>query len=280
MLGRLYPSITPAFKSSAIPVHDVLTLLDAGYRPSDIKSMIPTLEDNDISACIGFAATHIKDRHEYKRNNRYKAARILLDENLSPALVEALYQTIGGLSSIYYEGMNGYTDEFIYWRPTAKISKGSRTKKNMRHVIITQDSDLCDIAEAQWMQRIHTCATPESINFMDTNTIILIADPKMAAKEGAEFYKKLAGKIMRAVFNPETPAPWYRASKTSLSAGISLQKLIEYAEKDALIKRYLNGEVSEEERAIARAKRKTSTPLTSVPSIVIEPQTAPLLAPV
>lgn len=265
-LGRRHLQISPEFNARQIQVDEVLTLLDAQYRPGDILSMMPTLEENDVSACIGYAATHLTDRHEYRKNNRRKSARILLDENLSPALVGALYESIGGLSSIYYEGMNGHTDEFIYWRPSAKISKDSRHKKSMRHVIITQDSDLCDIAERQWMQRIRTCATPDNIKFNDTNTIILITDPKMAACEGAESYRTLTNKIMRAVFNPETPAPWYMASKTIFKAGVSLDRLIERAAQDELIGKLQRGEISKEERARMKANRAARTQPSASPA--------------
>jgi uncharacterized protein (DUF433 family) len=274
-LGRRHVRITPEFNIKRIKVDEVLTLLDAGYRPFDIMSMLPTIEENDISACIGYAATHLKDRHEYKRNNRRKSARILLDENLSPGLVGALYESIGGLSSIYYEGMDGYTDEFIYWRPWAKISSNSQHKKSIRHVIITQDMDLCDLAVGQWKQRICTSATPELINFKDTNRIILVSDPDMAAHENASFYKNLASKIMRAVFNPAISAPWYKASKTSLSPGISLQALIEEVKQDILVKRFQNGEVTSEERQQMRADRAAKKT-----GAVLTPQTDPLPAPV
>lgn len=222
---RLHP------RGQQIPVKDVLTLLDAGYRNSDLQDFLPGLDDKDIAACQGFAATRLTERSEYAFNNRYKTARVLLDENVSPFLVQQIYRHLGGLSHIYYEGLSGVTDEFIYWRPQARIEPGAkRPRADMRHVIITHDSDLCDLAQAQWLKRIRASAEPEKINFNDTNTIILLTGRGLGTTRGANDLAGLAREIMKAAFS-DKQAPWYRANRSGVKEGISLSDLIALAEK-------------------------------------------------
>ena len=47
----------PCIRGTRIPVHIILDLLAAGETYDGIRRAYPDLTDNDIQACIGYAAT-------------------------------------------------------------------------------------------------------------------------------------------------------------------------------------------------------------------------------
>ncbi len=234
------------FETLYTTVKEVMTLLeDAGMREREVRGIFPHLNQKDISACRAFAAVNMPDSKEYSRNNRNPDIKILLDENIPHSLVIPLSHHMSSLSHIYYEGMTSYMDDFIYWRPYMHIKDHSaetpeeRTRRRgIKHIIISNDSDLCDLAYAQWQQRVMTCATPEDIDFTDTNTVYSINKWDIEKIEKDEkFCQKMAASILNTAHNPK--GPWYKIrSNGSVYPGVTLQEMCKAAERNIEIEQY------------------------------------------
>jgi hypothetical protein len=274
---------SPAERLKYIKVQDILDLLEAGFRESDVLSGYTMLDESDITACRAFAAVNMPQSLDYRRNNRYKGVKILLDENIYHGFILPLSHHISNLSHIYYEGMGGFTDEYIYWRPHYYLkdesAKERKRKRGMRHIIISNDSDLCDLAEAQWRQRIATSSDPDAIDFGDTNTVFSIEKRQYKFLFDPEFCEKISRSIMRAAYNPK--APWYKIRDNgSVYPGKLFSSLCSDVEEAVRGERFMRGIASEEDRAIGRAKRyanKMAKPAGAVNALVETPQSpAPL----
>ncbi|MFN3701438.1 MAG: DUF433 domain-containing protein [Alphaproteobacteria bacterium] len=249
---------SPAERLKYIKVQDILDLLDAGFRESDVLSGYTMLDESDITACRAFAAVNMPQSQDYRRNNRYKGVKILLDENVYHGLILPLSHHISNLSHIYYEGMGGFTDEYIYWRPhyflKDESAKERRRKRGMRHIIISNDSDLCDLAEGQWRQRIATSSDPDAIDFSDTNTVFSIEKRQYKLLLDPEFCEKISRSIMRAAYNPK--APWYKIRDNgSVYPGKLFSSLCTDVEEAIRSQRFQQGKEEREERLVLRSQR-------------------------
>lgn len=243
-------------------VNEIIDLIEkGGYRDSDVLSAFPHLEAPDLSACRAFAAVNMPGSREYRRNNRYSSVKILLDENLPHDLVLPLSHHTSNLSHIYYEGMGGYMDEFIYWRPKYQIkerggeSDRQRSKRlGIKHIIISNDSDLCDLAEDQWRQRIGASSNPDAIDFKDTNTVFSIAKHHYTKLKDPEFCEQVARGIMRAAFDPK--APWYKIrGNGTVYPGVLFSSLCQQVEDRARRHRFIHGLATEAEAEEGRQNR-------------------------
>lgn len=242
-----------------IPVADIINLLEkSGYRESDVLSAYPMLEESDITACRAFAAVNMPESKDFKRNNRYRGVKILLDENLYHGFILQLSQHISNISHIYYEGMGGFMDDFIYWRPHHLLKEESpkehKRKKSLKHIIISNDSDLCDLAEDQWRGRIKAASDPDAIDFKDTNTVFNISKVHYSKLKDPEFCEKVSRGIMRAAFDPK--APWYKIrGNGTVYPGVLFPSLCNQVETTLRNERFKNGVATEEDAIEGRLLR-------------------------
>lgn len=232
-----------------------LTDIFSGTHDPSMACLTP----KDVALCEAFAATHMPGTELYRRNNRFKRVKILLDENLPYGLVTPLSEQLSNLSHVYLEGLGGFTDEFIYNRPWYCLKEGKTTERKklqaIKHIIISRDSDLTDLARAQWMQRIETCATPEDIDFGDINTVFRVKDEDMSATANVQYYQMHARAIMRAAYSNEAAS--YIIGKTGVypEAGSRLSDLIAVVEKTRRVERAQAGELTLAELESGRAER-------------------------
>lgn len=214
----------------------------------------------DISLCAAFLATNVPEHPAYQKNNRSRRVKILFDENLPYALVAALTNELPNLSHIYLEGLDGVADEFIFYRPTYQLKpslKGYDRKCAMRtkHIIITRDSDLSDLARAQWLARMRATATPEQIKFDDVNVVIRVTDETLTNIENASLYKELAVDIMRAAYSGAAASYTINRKGVNPEAGNTKEHLISSLNNEQRIGRARDGELSPEERETGRNGR-------------------------
>jgi|GEM_PF-3095828 len=172
-----------------------------------LKDNFPDLKERDIRLCEAFAATNLDNHPLYKKNFRSKKVSILFDENLPYGLVPELSQVLPNLSHVYLEGMGGYMDDFLFNRPwfALKDEKPSdmKRKRQTKHIIISRDSDLTDLARDQWIRRIQVVAHPDKIMFDDVNVVFHVTDTGMTRLEHADHYKEYARDIMKAAYSCE-----------------------------------------------------------------------------
>jgi uncharacterized protein (DUF433 family) len=71
----------PCIRGLRITVYDVLSWLADGMSREEIIDDFPELNNDDINACLSFAA----DREAFSNNQRFM--KLLLDENLSRRIV-------------------------------------------------------------------------------------------------------------------------------------------------------------------------------------------------
>jgi predicted nuclease of predicted toxin-antitoxin system len=247
-----------------IPLQAIFEMVEAGtFFPSE------TLTEKDIRKAQTFAAMHMPDRPEFKRNNRYKRTKLLLDENLPSGLIPGLSKELSNISHIYFEGMNGNTDEFIYWRPWSKLktrsSKEARAHDKTKYIIISQDSDLTDIAKRQWLDRMLCCAEPEKIDFSNVNVVFHVKDITLRNPASATMHWPSASDILRAAYSGEASSYIITKGGVYPEAGCSKQEIITQIEEIMRNKRLRNNELIledieyvERQKALREARRTRS----------------------
>jgi hypothetical protein len=220
----------------------------------------PELTERDLRLCSAFLATNVPSHPAYIRNNRGKRVKILFDENLPYGLVPALTEGLPNLSHVYLEGMDGYTDDYIFYRPLYQLKKSPtsyRRKKDVetKYIIVSRDNDLSDLARAQWMQRIVTCAEPEKINFNDTNVVFRVVDESLTNLENANRFNELARDIMKAAYSCKAASYTISKNGVYIEKGSSLPEMIAQLDQAEMHKRANLGQLSIEERDEGRRRR-------------------------
>ena len=220
---------------------------------------LAVLTPRDVALCEAFAATHMPGTEFYRRNNRFKRVKILLDENLPYGLVTPLSQQLSNLSHVYLEELGGFTDEFIYNRPWYSLKERSISERKkhqgIKYIIISRDSDLTDLARAQWVQRIQTCATPEDIDFGDINTVFRVKDEDLSMTANAAYYQMHAKAIMRAAYSNEAASYVINKAGVHPESGSRLCDLIGGVEKARKVERAQAGGLTAAELEDGRAGR-------------------------
>ncbi len=243
-------------KDIYIPLRDIFEAHSKGA----LAETYPHLTQQDISLCAAYLATNVPDHPAYQKNNRSRRVKILFDENLPYALVAALTDELPNQSHIYLEGLDGVADEFIFYRPIYQLKpslKGYDRKcaKRTKHIIITRDSDLSDLARAQWLNRMRATATPESIKFDDVNVVIRVTDETLTNIENAYRYRELAVEIMRAAYSGAAASYTINRAGVKPEAGNAKEQLLQVLSNEERILRARNDQLSTHEKEVGRSGR-------------------------
>ena len=256
-------------KACQIPITDILSKIDQGWSEEDFQRY--DITPRDLRTALTVASLQLPDRPEFVRNNRYKRTKILLDENMSSRLIPELSKELSNLSHIYYEGMSGVTDEFIYWRPWSHLQSRTKREKraheNTRYIIITQDSDLRDISKAQWKSRVMNCSTPEDIDFSNLNAVFHVRDINLGKPENASYYLPLAKDILRAAYSEEASSYVITKSGVYPEQGCRLEDIIEEVEKHFQFERIKSSQITDDDarylemcREVRERRRRPNLP--------------------
>lgn len=234
---------------------DIFNAQNAGK----LSEGFPHLSAEDLHLCSAFLATNVPDHPAYKSNNRNKRVKILFDENLPYALVSALTAELPCLSHVYLEGMDGASDEFIFNRPWAhlKPSKASerKQKRATKHIIISRDSDMTDLAQGQWLKRMQSSSHPEDIRFDDVNVVFRVVDESLTNIQNADKFKEVARDIMRAAYSQEGASYTISLRGVDVEQGSYKQQLIRKLEDIDRIERAKKNCLTEQEIADGKSGR-------------------------
>lgn len=257
---RVYPGNTSQNRQGDDASYYALSAIFESHSRGTVETDFPDLKEKDLRLCSAFLATNVPSHPAYIKNNRGKRVKILFDENLPYGLVTALTEGLPNLSHVYLEGMEGYMDDYIFYRPQHQIESTASSyqrKKSVetKYIIVSRDTDLSDLARAQWTQRIATCANPEEIDFSDTNVVFRVVDESLTNLENAARFKELGRDIMRAAYSCKAAS--YAISKSGVytEKGSSLQELIGQMDRAEMQKRANQGLLSLEERDVGREGR-------------------------
>jgi predicted nuclease of predicted toxin-antitoxin system len=229
-----------------------LTRIFDAHRHGNLQDEYPNLTPKDLRLCSAFLATNVPGHPSYIRNYRGKSVKILFDENLPYGLVSALTEVLPNLSHVYMEGMEGFTDEFIYNRPwyvlhptaIAERKKRGRTK----FIIISRDNDLTDLAQRQWLQRIKAASHPEKVSFGDVNVVFRVIDQFLTNLENVAQFKTLARDIMRRAYSGEAASYTIARTGVYVERGSALHDLIRKVEEEELQRKASQGGLSAQNR--------------------------------
>lgn len=239
-------------------LYSLTSIFDAHSR-GVMAQEFPDLTSKDLRLCSAFLATNVPHHPAYIKNNRGKRVKILFDENLPYGLVSALTEELPNLSHVYLEGMEGFTDEFIYQRPWYHLKEKSpyerRKSSGTKHIIITRDMDLTDLARAQWTKRLSSCATPEDIKFHDVNVVFRVVDESFTNVENVQRFKDLAKDIMKAAYGSQSASYTISKSGVYIERGSSLEDLIHNLDNQNVLTKLRNGLLSDDERHQGRSHR-------------------------
>lgn len=254
-LRKTFKEADGSYREEQIPIISILQNLD-----HEASLRAGSLTERDLRTALMLATMRLPETDEYKRNNRYKRTKILLDENLSTRLIPELSRELSNLSHIYFEGMQGATDEFIYWRPWTQLknrtAREQRVHAGTKYIIITLDSDLTEIARNQWLKRIVTSSTPEDIDFSNVNAIFHVRDINLGRPENGTGDWPVAKDILRAAYSGEASS--YSITKNGVrpEAGCSKKELIAYADRIAMFERFKTSELTIEDENYLAACQK------------------------
>jgi uncharacterized protein (DUF433 family) len=116
----------PCIRGLRITVYDVLDYLASGMSQEEVLRDFPDLTAEDIRACLAFAA---------ERERRLVAlpagVRLLLDQNLSPHLVQALADLFPGSAHVREVGLSQATDDAVWTYAAGQgyyIARGIHTR--------------------------------------------------------------------------------------------------------------------------------------------------------
>ncbi|MBI1327137.1 MAG: hypothetical protein GC136_05800 [Alphaproteobacteria bacterium] len=245
-----------------IPVKDILQEVDNGTNLKQLKKKFNNCKftRDDIRVCRAFAAVTMPERREYKKNARERRMKILLDENMPYQLITPLLKKFGGLTHIYFEGMEGFADEFIYYRPFYQLKKKTQRERikdiKTRYVIFTRDRDMVDIARAQWLNRIRCSATPEDIRFAGTNVIIHIQDASFAKAKNSKALTALADQILEMIESKQACAYSVKKDGVAPIGNCRLDEMIKRVAEEDLRRRIAEDDLTDDERIMVQERQK------------------------
>lgn len=219
----------------------------------------PGLTERDLQLCEAFLATNVPGHPFYIRNNRGKRVKILFDENLPYGLVPALTHELPNLSHVYLEGMKGYADEFIYNRPNYCLKKKTPYEamrdRTTKYIIITRDSDLTDLARAQWKRRMVVSHDPENIMFDDVNVVFRVTDERLTSLENIGQFKKMAREIMRLAYSGDSASYIIGKSGVVPEPGSRKKQLLHEVEETIKVDRAKLGQLTAAEIEAGKTTR-------------------------